>query len=82
MPASELPLYEAKMIYHFDHSYGTYEGQTQAQANMGTLPRLTPEQQDDPHFVVEPRHWVQDFETRDENKSTPGKPVYSAVGVT
>ena len=39
-----LPLYEAKMIHHFDHRFGMYEGQTQAQANMGTLPRLTPAQ--------------------------------------
>ena len=46
-----LPLYEAKMIHHFDHRLGTYDGQTQAQANMGTLPRLTLEQKDDPHHV-------------------------------
>lgn len=31
-----LPLYEAKMIHHFDYRLGTYEGQTQAQANMGS----------------------------------------------
>ena len=43
-----LPLYEAKMVHHFDHRFGTYEGQTEAQANIGTLPRLTPEQHDDP----------------------------------
>ena len=24
-----LPLYEAKMIHHFDHRFGTYEGQTE-----------------------------------------------------
>ena len=77
-----LPLYEAKMIHYFDHRYGTYEGQTQAQANMGTLPRLTAEQHDDADFVVEPRYWVQEYDTRDEQKSKPGKPVYSAVGVT
>jgi hypothetical protein len=53
-----LPLYEAKMIHHFDHRLGTYEGQTQAQANMGTLPRLTPEQHADPDHVVLPRYWV------------------------
>ena len=47
-----LPLYEAKMIHHFDHRLGTYEGQTEAQANMGTLPRLTHDQQDDPNFIV------------------------------
>jgi hypothetical protein len=77
-----LPLFEAKMIHYFDHRYGTYEGQTQAQANIGTLPRLTPEQQDDPNFVVEPRYWIQEFDTLDERKSKPEKPAYSAVGVT
>ena len=66
-----LPLYEAKMIHHFDHRLGTYEGQTEAQANMGTLPRLTPEQQDDPGFVVMPRYWVQEFDTLDKQKSKP-----------
>ncbi|MFD9223106.1 Eco57I restriction-modification methylase domain-containing protein [Streptomyces sp. NPDC060064] len=57
-----LPLYEAKMLHHFDHRLGTYEGQTQAQANMGTLPRLTPEQHDDPNFVQMPRYWVPEFD--------------------
>ena len=71
-----LPLYEAKMIHHFDHRFGTYEGQTEAQANVGTLPRLPPEQQHDPRFVVMPRYWVQEFDTLDKQKSKPGKPVY------
>jgi hypothetical protein len=53
-----LPLYEAKMIHHFDHRLGSYEGQTEAQANMGTLPRLTPEQHNNPEFFVLPRYWV------------------------
>jgi len=53
-----LPLYEAKMIHHFDHRLGTYEGQTEAQANMGTLPRLTPKQHDDPDRVLLPRYWL------------------------
>ena len=35
-----LPLYEAKMIHHFDHRLGTYERPDRSQANMGTLPRL------------------------------------------
>jgi hypothetical protein len=35
-----LPLYEAKMVHHFDHRFGTYEGQTQAQANKASYPRL------------------------------------------
>ena len=69
------------MIHYFDHRLGTYDGQTQAQANMGTLPRLTPQQQNDPDFVVQPRYWVQEFNTLDEKRSKPDKPVYSAMGV-
>jgi hypothetical protein len=57
-----LPLYEAKMVHHFDHRFGTYDGQTQAQANMGTLPKLDPEHHDDPEVVVLPRYWVDNVE--------------------
>jgi hypothetical protein len=71
-----LPLYEAKMIHHFDHRYGTYDGQTQAQANMGTLPRLTVGQRDDPDLVVQPRYWVQEFDTVDKQRSKFKKPAY------
>ncbi|MGH3767267.1 MAG: Eco57I restriction-modification methylase domain-containing protein [Pseudonocardiaceae bacterium] len=57
-----LPLVEAKMVHHFDHRLGTYEGQTQAQANVGTLPRLTPEQKADPWYATLPRYWVAESE--------------------
>ena len=57
-----LPLYEAKMVHHFDHRLGTYEGQTEAQSNVGTLPRLTAEQHDDPDRIVLPRYWVDKVE--------------------
>jgi hypothetical protein len=76
-----LPLYEAKMIHHFDHRFGTYEGQTEAQANMGTLPRLTPEQRSEACYVVMPRYWVQEFDALNKQKSKPDKPVYD-YGVT
>jgi hypothetical protein len=76
-----LPLYEAKMIHHFDHRLGTYEGQTEAQANVGTLPRLTTEQKDDPSCVVMPRYWVPEFNVRDEERSTDEEDVWIA-GVT
>jgi hypothetical protein len=46
------------MVHQFDHRLGTYEGQTEAQANMGTLPQLTPEQHDNPSFIAQPRYWV------------------------
>jgi hypothetical protein len=53
-----VPLYEAKMLSHFDHRFSTYKGATQAQLNVGALPRFTDEQHDDP--VLEPlaRYWV------------------------
>lgn len=53
-----LPLYEGKMAHHYDHRYGTYDGQTQAQANQKTLPRLTSEQHADPTEMVLPKYWV------------------------
>lgn len=74
-----LPLVEAKMIHHFDHRYGTYTGQTEAQANMGTLPHPGPEEKADPSFVTMPRYWVQEFDTKNEEKSKKyGKTVYDA----
>jgi hypothetical protein len=60
-----LPLYEAKMVRYFDHRFGTYEGQTEAQASVGTLPRLTPGQQDDPSFAVLSRYWVAEEKVQD-----------------
>ena len=53
-----LPLYEAKMLSHFDHRYSTYEDATQAQLNKGTLPRLAPGQHDDAEKEPLARYWV------------------------
>ncbi len=53
-----LPLYEAKMLHHFDHRFSTYEGQTQAQANQGKLPELNEVEHADPSRTVQPRYWV------------------------
>jgi hypothetical protein len=53
------PLYEGKMLWHFDHRYGTYEGQTQKQANKGVLPHVDDARHDDPDYRVQPRYWVE-----------------------
>ncbi len=53
-----VPLYEAKMIHHFDHRFGSYEAQTDAQANQGKLPELTDADHADPHRTTLPRYWV------------------------
>ncbi|GAA3813288.1 N-6 DNA methylase [Sphaerisporangium flaviroseum] len=68
-----LPLYEAKMIHHFDDRFGTYEGQTEAQANVGTLPRPSSAEKDDPSYVTIPRYWVPEKEV--ENRLCPPKVV-------
>lgn len=51
-------LYEAKMVYHFDHRYETFEGATRAQLNVGSLPQPSAEQKQDPSLCVRPRYWV------------------------
>jgi hypothetical protein len=53
------PLYEGKMFWHFDHRYGSYEGQTEKQANKGVLPRASDAKHNDHRYRVEPRYWVE-----------------------
>ena len=57
-----LPLYEAKMIHHFDHRFGTYEVQSKAQANQGKLPQLDDVAHADPWRATLPRYWVPEDE--------------------
>jgi hypothetical protein len=52
------PLYEGKMLWHFDHRYGTYAGQTQKQANKGVLPHVDDATHDDLNYRIQPRYWV------------------------
>ncbi|MFS8903747.1 DUF559 domain-containing protein [Synechococcus sp. H60.4] len=51
-----LPLYEAKMLWHYDHRYGTYEGVDSRSSTQ--LPTPDAAQHADPHFVVQPWYWV------------------------
>ena len=57
-----LPLYEAKMIHHFDHRFGSYEGQSLAQAKQGKLPELDHVTHADPGRITLPRYWVAEGE--------------------
>lgn len=60
-----LPLYEGKMLSHYDHRYSTYEGATQAQLNVGTLPRVSDSVHDQPDREALGRYWVSEAEVRD-----------------
>jgi hypothetical protein len=53
-----LPLYEAKMIWNFDHRFSTYEGATQSNINEGNLPQTTAEQKSNFNFRILPESWV------------------------
>lgn len=75
-----LPLYEAKLTHHFDHRLACYSKRPEGSLDT-ELPRLDPGEKNDPDRVVMPRYWVQDFDTVNERKSQPGKPVYDH-GVT
>lgn len=70
-----LPLCESKMLHHFDHRLGTYEGQTQAQANMGTLPRVTAAQHDDPDYTPLPKYWVPEFDVDSGKRDKKGNRI-------
>jgi hypothetical protein len=53
-----LPLMEGKMIFNFDHRFGTYEGATEAHLNKGFLPQLTDLDHADPNRTTRPEYWV------------------------
>ena len=53
-----VPLCEAKMLSHFDHRFATYRGATQAQLNVGALPRLADAHHDDPNLESPAHYWV------------------------
>ena len=57
-----LPLYEAKMIHQFDHRFGSYEIQSEAQANQGKLPELNHAAHADPRRTTQSRYWVHEDE--------------------
>ncbi|WP_437659806.1 Eco57I restriction-modification methylase domain-containing protein [Sorangium sp. So ce1182] len=57
-----IPLVEAKMLHHFDHRFGTYEGATQANLNKGFLPRLDVAAHADPYKIALPEYWVLEAE--------------------
>jgi hypothetical protein len=68
---SYLPLYEAKMLHYFDHRFGTYEEQTEAQARQGKLPELNDEQHFDPNFPAMPKYWVKQQDVVDSVAQVP-----------
>jgi hypothetical protein len=75
-----LPLYEAKMLHQFDHRFSTYEGATQAQLNVGSLPRPSFAQKCDPAYAVMPDYWIRDEVVESALPHYP-EPLYAALQV-
>ena len=51
-----LPLYEAKMIHHYDHRWACYEDDGEDTRNLTEMEKAEPE------FEVDPRYWVPERE--------------------
>jgi len=60
-----LPLFEAKMVHYFDHRFGTYQGQTDSQANQGKLPEVDDTMHADPDYISLPWYWVPEMEVEE-----------------
>ena len=56
-----LPLYEGKMVYHFDHRFGDYRSRQEGRID-SVLPRTTVESKSGPDFYVLPLYWVDQVE--------------------
>lgn len=51
-----LPLYESKMIWHYDHRFGSYEGvDTRSSTH---IKHPTEEEYIDPEYLIKPWYWV------------------------
>lgn len=74
MGTRHLPLYEGKMVHQFDHRFGTYAGQTQAQANQGKLPELDEYQHADPQVVSQPHCWIPENQVYERLEGTWERP--------
>lgn len=59
-----LPLYEAKMIWQFDHRFGSYKGVT-SRSNTH-LPTPTQKQYADLNYVIKPWYWISANTTREQ----------------
>ena len=52
-----VPLYEAKMIHHFDHRFGSYAGLNNRPAD-GSLPETPDRTKASPDYEADPWYWV------------------------
>jgi hypothetical protein len=61
-----LPLYEAKMIWHYDHRFGSYAGVKSRSSTQIPTPAL--EQYQDPEYQILPWYWIDAGEVERKTK--------------
>ncbi|WP_179228387.1 Eco57I restriction-modification methylase domain-containing protein [Leptolyngbya ohadii] len=66
--SNSLPLYEAKMIYGFDHRFGSYETRGD-ERGFATLPATPEEKYQDVGYKVKPFYWVEKSEVENRTGS-------------
>lgn len=62
--AAYLPLYEGKMIWHFDHRYANALDSEEATRSVQAAEAVTQEQKADVGFSASPRYWVPEADFR------------------
>jgi len=67
-----VPLYEAKMVHHFDHRFGSYAG-LEARPSDGSLPETPDALKKDPSYEAEPWYWVPADETALRGARVPSR---------
>ncbi|HXH24979.1 MAG TPA: S24 family peptidase, partial [Vicinamibacterales bacterium] len=63
-----LPLYEAKMVHHFNHRFGDYADKQDGDEGT-TLPDVPESRLADPEYVVLPRYWVSELDVNERLES-------------
>lgn len=58
-----LPLYEAKMVYHYNHRYGDFSS-TKSMKRMHVLPQVSVDNLKNPYYFAMPYYWVQESEIK------------------
>lgn len=65
-----LPLYEAKMVHHFNHRFGDYRDKPE-DSESTALPDVPAERLADPDYQVTSRYWVPDEQVRSRSAQVP-----------
>jgi hypothetical protein len=70
-----LPLYEAKMVHHYDHRFGDYADKPVDSENTA-LPDVPAARRQDPSYAPLPRYWVAEDQVEKRLEGTAKRPAW------